>query len=157
MGDYGNVIYEIMNEPEGFGGESGLGPAGRHSRGAGILKAKLKGKKGSKGVSTNSQAGDSSHIDIVAYHVNSPGSIGGRGGGKPIIWSTDGADTMTTKNVGKVMKYANKAIQVGGHFEHVDKTLWDPTWKSSNYDAKLSNVNQGMINALGKVSSGPLR
>jgi|GEM_PF-1742855 hypothetical protein len=157
LGDLPNIIYEIMNEPEGFGGDSGLGPASFHQKVAGVLADALAKKSGSKVISTNGAASSDSRIQAIAFHENNPGSMNkGTVGSKPVIWSTDGSDVQNSRNVERIMKYAQNAIRSGGHFEHLDKTMWAPTWKTSDYNASLSNLNQDLVTRLGKLSSGPL-
>jgi len=157
LGDLPNIIYEIMNEPEGYGGDRGLGPASFHDEVAQVLVRELSQKSGSRLISTNGASSSNPSIQVVSFHENSPGSMNkGTQGGKPIIWSTDGSPVQNSKNVDRIMKYANNAIRSGGNFEHLDKTMWAPTWKTANYDASLSNLNQELVNKLGKLSSGPL-
>ncbi len=168
LGDYGNVIYEVMNEPTSH--QVAINPF--HNNVINFLRSELEPYSGSKIISVNIENdGDlswaESIADLVAIHVHHPRSRADNYNNTsiPVIISNDGDETQGTSAQGSVYDaharekrtkcFLNRVFGTGAadghnHFEFLDKGIYNGSWGSSslNYDAKLSNVNEGILNIL---------
>lgn len=123
IGDRGNVIYEIMNEPF-----RELGPLEKwHAWAARELRENLKGRSGSK-VIASTYAFDFDEIDVFSMHragnekrvaeaIQQSKSMN-----KPVILSDDG-DRRCMFNPDVTRAAAERALRLGQHFEHLEYSI----------------------------------
>lgn len=162
LGDFGNVIYEVMNEPTVIDEYSGTDAQKQirtfHERVVNELKDNLAARSGSKVVSVNpgasgilfDWAAGSSRVDMLAVHINSVAQASSlNGNSKPIIISNDGDASCATPaqnaSYGKQTRaqrtadlllttFQGEAANRFGsrHFEFLDLGLYGKTWGSGS-------------------------
>jgi len=123
IGDRGNVIYEIINEPYGQ-----LGPLPQwHAWAAGRLREHLAGRPGSKVISSN-YFHDLQEVDVFSMHSAGDSrrvadAVGqARSMNKPLILSDDG-DMRCMFNPDVTRAAAERALELGQHFEHLEYAI----------------------------------
>jgi hypothetical protein len=170
LGDFGNVIYEAMNEPDTHGVDTSspqFNPAVVDR-----LYERLHRPEygGSKIISVNPEASvlrnwaiSSDKVDLVSYHIKdpqTPSSIGDIG--KPLLFSNDGDDSQKTEAFGGLAPaerlarieamlnhtFPNGKVDGIRHFECLDKGLYGSTWLSEDYAPRHENRNQGILQLL---------
>ncbi|NOZ01534.1 MAG: cellulase family glycosylhydrolase, partial [Deltaproteobacteria bacterium] len=166
IGAYGNVIYEIMNEPyPGFGGDAFINYAIDYLYG--LLNDP--GVPGSRIIATNDGPQDhvgNPKVDVVSFHLNSPDKADDFNGlARPVIISNDGDTSQSStsmanpQRIQRIALFADKALASGAapghnHLEILDKDIYGATWKSQDYDPKAGNVTQGILDALAPYANG---
>lgn len=168
LGDYGNIIYEIMNEPNSHG--VAIEPF--HSTATSTLRAALEPYTGSKIISVNIEddsdlAWAQANADLVAIHVHHPASRADNYNNIsiPVIISNDGDETQGTQaqgseyNASKREKrtkcflqktFGTGAVYGHNHFEFLDKGINGDSWRTTppDYNPRASNVDEGILNVL---------
>ncbi|MCK6548824.1 hypothetical protein L6R52_23470 [Myxococcota bacterium] len=176
--DLPNVIYEVMNEPDGSGAEDGLGMPPFIDLVIGELHTRLARPEctGSRVISTNDaelRTLDDPRVDAVALHVGPEraGSAGDRV--KPMLISNDGDDSQVSTLYGfgtltnaeraaRIDTYARSAFGDGAplghtHVEILDKDLNGPTWLSQDYDPRADRATPELLGVLAGWSTTPPR
>lgn len=123
IGDRGNVIYEIMNEPY-----RQLGPLQKwHAWVARELRKNLRGRSGSK-VIASTYVFDIDEIDLFSMHMAgdekrvAEAIRQSKSMKKPVILSDDG-DMRCMFNPDVTRHAAKRALELGQHFEHLEFTI----------------------------------
>jgi len=138
LGGYNNVIYEIFNEPES--GSPSVGDINFHRQVENLLTQELAKYSGSKIISVN---GDkyAAYGDIIAYHHPSSLESKARGGGKPVILSSDGSNwdggsgQIDSAQTQEVLEYKNAAASVPpgkASVEILDNDIWGTSYTSQS-------------------------
>ena len=117
LGNYNNVIYEVMNEPDQLNGcEDGW-----HSFIVSILDNELNKFKGSKIISANEFGKSNSRVNIVSFHHPESVESAIVSIEKPVIISDDGwGFSCGDSGSGEEIIRAKQAISFCAHYEHLD-------------------------------------
>jgi hypothetical protein len=176
--DQPNVIYEVMNEPDGSGAEDGLGMPPFIDLVVGELHTRLARPEctGSRVISTNDaelRTLDDPRVDLVALHVSPERAAGFGDRVKPMLISNDGDDSQVsslygfgtstnTERAARIDDYARGAFSDGAalghtHVEILDKDLNGPTWLSQDYDPRAERATPELLGVLAGWSTTPPR
>ncbi|MCG3174849.1 MAG: hypothetical protein GMKNLPBB_03138 [Myxococcota bacterium] len=178
--DQPNVIYEIMNEPDGSGAEPGIGVRGFVDAAAAEIRASFRQPQctGSRVISANDhtmRAMDVDEVDVISMHLGPSMPVSRIPDflalGKPVIISNDGDDTQTSTKYGfGALSNADRARRIAGfaaaafdrkyetghaHLEILDKDINGASWKSQNYEPRHANTTMEILDALGPFSITP--
>ncbi|MDM8542050.1 cellulase family glycosylhydrolase [Desulfococcaceae bacterium HSG9] len=176
LGDFGNVIYEVMNEPTSHGYEKD-GKYSFHEKVVKHLKSKLAGHSGSKIIAVNVEEDVKlktwaiHNVDVIAYHVKDPRDSGDYNSDPlPVIISNDGDMTQTfgkdnnscedfPRRLKRTKCFLLKTFENGAsyghyHFEFLDKEIYGNSWLSLNYEPNMNNV-ESYLDKLLNLLNGP--
>jgi len=170
--DFGNVIYEVMNEPAY---NHTMFDQNFHMAVIQTIRENLKGGIGSKVISVNLYIhsdiswANRPEIDVVSFHVK-PNEVNFCKKlylpNKPIIISNDGdfsqINSMQTmdnhkgldikKREQRTIDFINNIFSndtIGYyHFEFLDKGLYGKSWRTEDYNPSLNNVEPSILNIL---------
>ncbi len=174
--DLPNVVYEVMNEPEGSGAEPGLGTPAFVEAVIAELHRLLQRPRctGSRLIATNDNplrtAGDP-RVDLVAVHVDPARVNDYRDVGKPVMVSNDGdvsqvsnahgfGDLSQAARAARLDEYGRSAFGDGSplghiHFEVLDKDLHGASWLSQDYQPRVENQTPELLAALAPFVATP--
>ena len=176
--DLPNIVYEVMNEPEGSGGDAGRGTPAFVDRVIDELH-RLLGRdhcSGSRLISTNDnplRTLGNPKVDLVAVHVRADQTGAYAGTAKPILVSNDGDTSQVSSLNGfgsmaaadrpaHIARYASGAMGDGSplghmHLEVLDKDMHGASWKSQNYEPRADRVDAAVVSALAGFVATPPR
>lgn len=174
--DRPNVIYEVMNEPEGSGGDAGRGTPAFVEAALGEIHRLLARDRctGSRVIATNDNTlrtlGDP-RVDVVAVHVAPDEARRFENLGKPIIISNDGDDSQVSNANGfGTLGEADRASRIAAytastfaarnvgmmHLEILDKDMHGPSWTGQDYAPRADRVTGSILDVLNTVGATPL-
>jgi len=166
--DLPNVIYEIMNEPEGSGGDPGRGTPAFVDHAIAEVHRLLDRDvcTGSRIIASNDdtlRTLSNPLVDVIAVHV-APDAIGRyRRLGKPVVISNDGDVSQVGDSHGfgtlgamarqdRIAAYASGTFGDGApgelHLEILDKDMHGASWRSQDYQPRASSASAAILSLL---------
>ncbi len=167
LGDYGNVMYEVCNEPDSHGVSDAFNQAVVDRL---YERLQLPQYTGSKVICVNagstslqSYALSSPKVDVIARHINDPSQANDYNNlTKPVIVSNDGDASCYTAAFGglpepdriaRTVTILNNTFGSGAafghnHFEFLDKGINGSSWRTTDYNPRASNTNMGIVDTL---------
>ncbi|MCB9782824.1 MAG: cellulase family glycosylhydrolase [Candidatus Omnitrophica bacterium] len=170
LGNFGNVIYEAVNEPDTHGLDTTSPQFDRDVVDRLYDLLHRPDYQGSKIISVNPEAAllrewaiSYGKVDLVSYHIKSTDAPQGISDvGKPVLISNDGDTSQSTEAFGGLdpvsrlariqsmldNTFPNEEVDGTRHFECLDKGLYGSTWTTDNYDPRYENRNEEIIELL---------
>ncbi len=174
--DLPNVIYEVMNEPEGSGGDPGRGGPELVDAVIAELDRLLArpGCTGSRLIASNDQGlrtARDPRVDVITVHVGPERAGDYASIGKPVIVSNDGDDSQVSDAFGfgrlseaqrieRLRAYAAASFARGApgvmHLEILDKDLHGASWLGDDYEPRAERASEALLGVLATTGPSPL-
>ena len=176
--DLPNILYEVMNEPDGSGAEPGLGTPAFVDAVITELHRLLQRDRctGSRLIATNDnplRTAADPRVDLVAVHVDPDRANDYANLGKPVMVSNDGDRSQVSNAHGfgdldqparatRITDYARNAFGDGSptghiHLEILDKDFHGASWLSQDYQPRVANRTDALLRALTPFATTPPR